>query len=320
LNKISITDLLAAGVHLGHPTKRWNPKMKPYIHCARNGIYIFDLTKTMQSLDATCRHLYEVVASGGSVLFVGTKRQAQDVVREAAEKTGQYYMVERWLGGTLTNNQTIRKSVKRMDAIQKMEDDGELAQRSKKEASRLRREHSKLHRNLAGIRDMRSMPDVLVVIDVDREDIAIREAKRLGLQIIGLVDTNCNPDSVDYIIPGNDDALRSIKIVVDALTDTITAARQIYEKRLEQERKEKERKDKEAREAREAAAAAAEAEKAEKAEKGEEEAAEKPKTKKKAKKKPVKKVEETPAAKEPAAEEAAEESEAADAETAASAE
>jgi small subunit ribosomal protein S2 len=312
LNKISITDLLAAGVHLGHPTKRWNPKMKPYIHCARNGIYIFDLTKTMQRLDATCRHLYEVVAAGGNVLFVGTKRQAQDVVREAAEKTGQYYMVERWLGGTLTNNQTIRKSVKRMDGIRKMEDDGELAQRSKKEAARLRREHTKLHRNLAGIRDMRSMPDILVVIDVDREDIAIREAIRLGIPIIGLVDTNCNPDDIDHVIPGNDDALRSIKIVVDALTETITAARQIYEKRLEQERKEKERKETEAREAREAAAAAAQAEASG------EEAAEKPKKKRKSTKK---KGEEVSAAEEPAAEKAgAEESQAAGAEEAAPAE
>lgn len=259
MEKISIKDLLQAGVHLGHPTRRWNPKMKPYIHGARNGIYIFDLIQTMKSLDSACRYLYDAVLNGGSVLFVGTKRQAQEVIRDAASRTGMYYMCERWLGGTLTNHRTIRKSIAKMESIQALEDSGDLAKRPKKEASSMRRVHGKLHRNLAGIATMTKMPDVMVVVDVEREDIAIREARSLGIPVVALVDTNCDPDCVNHVIPGNDDALRSIKLVVEALAGSIDAARQAHLRQMEDEARERE----EARKAADAEAAARKAARAE---------------------------------------------------------
>lgn len=235
LEKVTITDLLDAGVHLGHPTRRWNPKMKPYIHGARNGIYIFDLAQTMQGLHGACRVLYDIAASGGKVLFVGTKRQAQEVMRDAAQDTGMYYMCERWLGGTLTNNTTIRKSINKMLDIQKIMDSGEIDSMPKKEASSLRRVYGKLHRNLAGVVNMKKMPDVMVVIDIEREDIALNEARTLGIPVVALVDTNCNPDLVDFVIPGNDDALRSIKVIVDTLTGSIKKAMQVFEKQQAEE-------------------------------------------------------------------------------------
>lgn len=232
--KITITDLLDAGVHFGHPTRRWNPKMKQYIHSSRNGIYIIDLAKTMQCLQDSCRFLFEKALDGGSILFVGTKRQAQEAVREAAEACGQYYMCERWLGGTLTNHQTIRKSIGRMREIQRMIDSGALDALPKKEGSSLRREHGKLMKNLAGIENLRNMPDVMVVVDTVREDIAVREAQRLGITVVGIMDTNSDPDVAEKVIPANDDAVRSIKIMLDAISQSVAAAQQIKVKRDEE--------------------------------------------------------------------------------------
>ncbi len=233
--KISMKDMLDAGVHFGHPTKRWNPKMKPYIFGARNGIYIFDLPKTMQHLQTAAEFLYETVVDGGDVLFIGTKRQAQDAVRAVAENVGMFYMTERWLGGTLTNNQTIRQSIARMKSLQKVEESGEIEDMPKKEASRLRRELSKLRRNLCGIAEMGKLPDAVFVVDVEREDIAVREANRLEIPVVAIVDTNCDPDPIDYIIPGNDDALRSIKIILQVVENALQAATGVRQKKREEE-------------------------------------------------------------------------------------
>ena len=256
--KITITDLLDAGVHFGHPTRRWNPKMKPYIHSSRNGIYIIDLSKTMRCLADACKFLFERTLDGGTILFVGTKRQAQEAVAEAAQACGQYYMCERWLGGTLTNNQTIRKSIGRMRDIQRLQDSGELDALPKKEGSSLRREHTKLHKNLAGIESMRGMPDVMVVVDTVREEIAVREAQRLGIPVVGIMDTNSDPDIAEKVIPANDDAGRSIKIMLDAISQSVGAARQIRVKKDEEVAKAKA----EAEAAKAKAKADAEAEKA----------------------------------------------------------
>ncbi len=278
---LTIRDLLDTGVHFGHPTSRWNPKMKPYIHGKRNGIYIFDLTATMRQLDQACRFLYQTVAEGGSVLFVGTKRQAQDLIREAAEKSNMFYMCERWLGGTLTNNQTIRKSIARMTGIEQKMESGELDALPKKEASSLRREHAKLHRYLAGIANMHDMPDAMVVIDVDREDIAVREANRLGIPVVALVDSNCDPTNIDYVIPGNDDALRAVRMIMETLTTTIESAHQVYMRTVEEEERARQAEAKAKAEARAKAEAEAKA-KAEAAAQDDEAKAEKKADKKKA--------------------------------------
>jgi small subunit ribosomal protein S2 len=217
VQKTAITDLLEAGVHFGHQTKRWNPKMKPYIFGTRNGITIFDLTKTMRQLAEACAFLRDTASSGGKILFVGSKRQAQEVVREMAEKTGMFSMCDRWLGGTLTNHSVMLTRIGYLTKLRKMEEDGSMAALPKKEAANLRRERGKLERTLGGILGMKRQPQALVVIDVGHDHIAVREAHKLGIPVVALVDSNCSPEMVDYLIPGNDDALRSIKIIVDTL-------------------------------------------------------------------------------------------------------
>ncbi len=222
---LSIKDLIDAGLHFGHQTRRWNPKMRQYIFDKRNGIHIIDLTQSIDKLNEAAAFLQDVVMSGKKVLFVATKKQAQEVVKEAALSCGQYYMTERWLGGTLTNNQTIRRSIKRMRLLQKYarENNGELS-KFKKEASTLRRELDKLESNLSGIADMYDMPGAMVVIDVCRENIAVAEAKRLGIPVVAVVDTNADPDNIDYIIPGNDDAIRAIKLIADSFAKVLKGA------------------------------------------------------------------------------------------------
>ncbi len=221
MDKIRINDLLEAGVHFGHQTRRRNPKMKPYIYGARHGVTIFDLTISMRKLAEACEFLRQVAVDGGGILFVGTKRQAQTVVRQAAEKTNMHYVVHRWLGGMLTNNRVISTRVKNLKELRQMAEDGSLDELPNKEASGKRREMHKLERTLGGIVNMRKLPAAMVVIDIMREDIAIREAKKCGIPVVALVDSNCNPDPVDYLVPGNDDALRSIKIIVQAMTAAI---------------------------------------------------------------------------------------------------
>ena len=221
VEKTTITDLLEAGVHFGHQTKRWNPKMKPYIYGTRNGITIFDLTVTMRHLASACEFLRDTVSGGGSVLFVGAKRQAQEVVREAAEQSGMFFMCDRWLGGTLTNQRAILSRVGYLKKLQAMETDGSFASLPKKEVAGLRRERQKLEQTLRGIADMKGLPAALVVVDVGREAIAVREAAKLGIPVVAIVDSNCDPSEVDFVIPGNDDALRAIKVVIDALTHAI---------------------------------------------------------------------------------------------------
>ena len=225
LTGLTLQDLLDAGLHFGHQTKRWNPKMKRYIFDKRNGIHIIDLTQTVTLLDEAAEFLRNVALSGKKILFVATKKQAQEVVKEAAISCGQHYMTERWLGGTLTNNQTIRRSVRRMRQIEAMgrNNNGVLSVH-KKEASSLRRELDKLQKNLSGVADMDSKPGAMFVVDICREQNAVAEARRLKIPIIALVDTNADPDPIEYVIPGNDDAVRGIKLIADAFAKVIKDA------------------------------------------------------------------------------------------------
>lgn len=226
---IGIKELLDAGVHFGHQTKRWNPKMKRFIFDARNGIHIIDLSKTLTQLDGACEFLYKTVAKGGSVLFVGTKKQAQEAVKEAAKSCGQLYVTERWLGGTLTNFQTVKRSIARLKQIEKWEVDGTINNYGKQEQSMYRREAARMFKNLDGIRSMDKQPAAIFVIDVKREHNAVAEGKRLGIPMVAIVDTNCNPELVDYPIPGNDDAIRSVRLILQTVVQTITQARAEYE-------------------------------------------------------------------------------------------
>ncbi len=216
---ITMKQLLEAGVHFGHQTKRWNPKMKPYIFGARNGIYIIDLQKTVQMARAAFRFVADVTARGGSVLFVGTKKQAQDVVQEEARRANQFFVTNRWLGGTLTNFKTIKQGIDRLKALEKMAEDGTFERLPKKEVAALERERVKLEKNLGGIKDMTRLPGCVFVIDPKKEYIAVHEASRLGIPVIGLVDTNCDPDGIDFVIPGNDDAIRSIKLFTSKIAE-----------------------------------------------------------------------------------------------------
>ena len=218
---VSMSYLLEAGVHFGHQTKRWNPKMKEYIYNSRDDIYIIDLQKTVEKMEEAYTALNKIVAEGGNVLYVGTKKQASEVCREEAERSGMFYMTERWLGGTLTNFRTIRRRVKRLEEIEKMEADGTFEKLPKKEVVGLKKEYEKLNKNLCGIRTMTKLPQAIIIVDSMKEENAIREAKRLGIPVFGIIDTNCDPDLVDYVIPGNDDAVRAIKVVLGALTNAI---------------------------------------------------------------------------------------------------
>jgi small subunit ribosomal protein S2 len=221
MQRVDVKDLLDAGVHFGHRTQRWNPKMKPFIFEARNGIYLIDLAHTQRQLEAAQDFLRSVAERGEKILFVGCKKQAQETIRELAAHSNSYYVVERWLGGTLTNLATIRKSVARMMHIDRLEQKGATKEMPKHEVSALRRENLKLHRNLDGIRTMEKYPGAIILVDVPRESIAVAEARRLNIPIIAIVDTNADPDLVDYPIVGNDDAIRSIRVILEALNAAI---------------------------------------------------------------------------------------------------
>ena len=218
---ISMNYLLEAGVQFGHQKRRWNPKMKEYIFTTRDDIYIIDLQKTVKKLEEAYEALKEIAQNEGKVLFVGTKKQAQEAAEECATRTNMYFINERWLGGTLTNFKTIRSRIRRMEEIEKMEEDGTFDALPKKEVIGLKKEYEKLNKNLRGIREMKKMPQALVIVDPRKEEIAIKEAHILGIPVFGVVDTNCDPDLVDYVIPGNDDAVRSVKLLVGALTNAI---------------------------------------------------------------------------------------------------
>ncbi len=223
---VSMKQLLESGVHFGHQTRRWNPKMKPYIFAERNGIYIVDLQKTVKGLEKAYDFLREVSKGGGSVLFVGTKRQAQETIAEEAQRCGQFYINQRWLGGLLTNFQTIARRVRYMIRLQEMEESGEFERYSKKEVIKLRKERAKLEKYLSGIRDMKNIPDALYVVDPRREEIAVKEAHKLGIPVIAIVDTNCDPELINFPIPGNDDAIRAIKLITSLMADAIIEGRQ----------------------------------------------------------------------------------------------
>jgi small subunit ribosomal protein S2 len=227
LASISMKELLEAGVHFGHQTKRWNPKMKEYIFGERNGIYIVDLQKTLKMFKDASRFVQEQCAQGKIVLFVGTKRQAQDAVAEEAARAGMFYVNQRWLGGLLTNWVTIQKSIKRLKELDEMATDGRYEQLPKKEVIKLERERKHLHTNLAGIKDMPGLPDLIFVIDSNNEQIAVAEARKLGIPVVAVVDTNCDPSAVDHVIPGNDDALRAIRLFTSRIADACIEGRQL---------------------------------------------------------------------------------------------
>ena len=218
--------LLEAGVHFGHQTRRWNPKMAPYIFAERNGIYIIDLQKTVKKVDDAYAAVSEIVANGGEVLFVGTKKQAQDSIREEAERCGMYYVNQRWLGGMLTNFGTIKTRIARLKALDKMQEDGLFEVLPKKEVAALLHEKEKLDKNIGGIKEMKRIPDVMFIVDPRKERIAIQEAHNLGITTVAIVDTNCDPEEVDYVIPGNDDAIRAVKLISSKIADAIIEAKQ----------------------------------------------------------------------------------------------
>ncbi|MED3660427.1 30S ribosomal protein S2 [Ureibacillus sp. FSL K6-8385] len=226
MSVISMKQLLEAGVHFGHQTRRWNPKMKKYIFVERNGIYIIDLQKTVKKLEEAYEFMRQVGANGGKVLFVGTKKQAQDAIKEEAERSGNFYINQRWLGGTLTNFKTIKKRVARMKEIEKMEEEGIFDVLPKKEVMKLKKEHERLVKFLGGIRDMNELPDVMFVVDPRKERIAVAEARKLNIPIVGIVDTNCDPDEIDYVIPANDDAIRAVKLLTAKIADALIEGKQ----------------------------------------------------------------------------------------------
>jgi len=226
MSVISMKQLLEAGVHFGHQTRRWNPKMAPYIFTERNGIYIIDLQKSVVKVDEAYAALSQIAADGGTVLFVGTKKQAQDAIQSEAERCGMYYVNQRWLGGMLTNFKTIQSRIARLRAIEKMSEDGTFEVLPKKEVIAIKKEWEKLEKNLGGIKNMRRMPDAIFVVDPKKERICVQEAHALGIPLIGIADTNCDPEELDYVIPGNDDAIRAVKLIASKMADAVIEARQ----------------------------------------------------------------------------------------------
>ncbi|MCR4605447.1 MAG: 30S ribosomal protein S2 [Eubacterium sp.] len=224
MSVISMKQLLEAGVHFGHQTRRWNPKMAEYIYTERNGIHIIDLQKSVGKVDEAYDVIKNVVAEGGKVLFVGTKKQAQDTIRQEAERCGMYYVNERWLGGMLTNFKTIKTRIKRLKDIERMSEDGTFDVLPKKEVIKLRKEWDKLERNLGGIKDMKDLPSAIFVVDPKKEHICIEEAHILHIPLLGIVDTNCDPEELDYVIPGNDDAIRAVKLIIATMADAVIEA------------------------------------------------------------------------------------------------
>ena len=223
---ISMKQLLEAGVHFGHQTRRWNPKMDPYIYTERNGIYIIDLQKSVGMVDTAYNAVKDIVADGGTILFVGTKKQAQDAIKTEAERCGMYYVNERWLGGMLTNFKTIKTRIKRLKDIETMSEDGTFDVLPKKEVIGLKKEWEKLERNLGGIKDMKRLPDAIFIVDPKKERICVQEAHTLGIPLIGIADTNCDPEELDYVIPGNDDAIRAVKLLVSTMANAVIEANQ----------------------------------------------------------------------------------------------
>ena len=300
---VSMSYLLEAGVHFGHQKRRWNPKMKEYIFTTRDDIYIIDLQKTVKKLEEAYEAMKEIAEKEGKVLFVGTKKQAQEAAEENALRTDMYFVNERWLGGTLTNFKTIRSRIRRMEDIEKMEEDGTFEALPKKEVIQIKKEYEKLNRNLRGIRDMKKMPQAMVIVDPKKEEIAIKEARILGIPVFGIVDTNCDPDMVDYVIPGNDDAVRSVKLLIGVLTNAIAEVngKEVIDYITEEEKpakaekevtEEKEIKEEKKTKAKKEDAPEVKEEKTDKAEKADEVKEEKKTTKKKEEKKeekPVKK-------------------------------
>ena len=226
MSVISMKQLLEAGVHFGHQTRRWNPKMAPYIYTERNGIYIIDLQKSVGMVDTAYKAVFDIAAQGGTILFVGTKKQAQDAIKAEAERCGMFYVNERWLGGMLTNFKTIQSRIARLKAIEKMSEDGTFDVLPKKEVIALKKEWEKLEKNLGGIKDMKRIPDAIFVVDPKKERICVQEAHTLGIPLIGIADTNCDPEELDYVIPGNDDAIRAVKLIVSKMADAVIEANQ----------------------------------------------------------------------------------------------
>ena len=223
---VSMKQLLEAGVHFGHQTRRWNPKMAPYIYTERNGIHIIDLQKTVGMVDDAYKAVADIVANGGTILFVGTKKQAQDAIKEEAERCGMYYVNERWLGGMLTNFKTIQSRIKRLQKIEEMSQDGTFDVLPKKEVIAIKKEWEKLEKNLGGIKEMKKLPDAIIIIDPKKERICVAEAHALNIPLIGIADTNCDPEELSYIIPGNDDAIRAVRLIVSKMADAVIEANQ----------------------------------------------------------------------------------------------
>ena len=234
MSVISMKQLLEAGVHFGHQTRRWNPKMAEYIYTERNGIYIIDLQKSVGKVDEACKAIADIAADGGTILFVGTKKQAQDAVRTEAERCGMYYVNERWLGGMLTNFKTIKSRIARLKDIERMSEDGTFDVLPKKEVIQIKKEWEKLEKNLGGIKDMKKIPDAIFVVDPKKERICVQEAHTLGIPLIGICDTNCDPEELDYVIPGNDDAIRAVKLIVSKMADAVIEAKQGAEEVVEE--------------------------------------------------------------------------------------